>query len=129
MSTITPQKPATASRAAILADLAAHAAHAKDLRRAGGESVVALLELTYRCHDTSGGRAAARLLAGLWNGYDYPFDVSELRVLDGEHLDHAMRVLRAYAEINANPASLVKDGDHHIAEMIKRCAMPAKGGN
>ena len=104
----------------------AQAVRDADLSHAGG-SVVAMLKLAHRAPDTSGGLAVARLLAALWNSYDYTFTLSDLRVLDEANLEHALRVLRAYAEINRNPSSLIVDGDRHLAAMVKRCGLLPKG--
>ncbi|MBN8263062.1 MAG: hypothetical protein J0M21_00225 [Xanthomonadales bacterium] len=60
----------------------------------------ALMQLwnhTQRHKGTSGARAAAGVLLGLYNGDRFPFDLTELRVLDPQLLAHAMEVIRADA--------------------------------
>ncbi len=52
------------------------------------------------CHSHSGARVAARLLLGLYNGTRFPFDLTDLRLLDAENLDRAMALLR----MDANPS-------------------------
>lgn len=46
------------------------------------------------CHSHSGARVAALLLLGLYNGGRFPFDLTDLRLLDAENLDRAMVLLR-----------------------------------
>lgn len=46
------------------------------------------------CHSHSGARVAARLLLGLYNGPRFPFDLTDLRLLDAQNLDHALVLLR-----------------------------------
>lgn len=39
-------------------------------------------------------QVVASFLAGLYNGSDYPFDLTELRVIDDAIFEHCMNVLR-----------------------------------
>jgi hypothetical protein len=52
-----------------------------------------------------GARVCARLLLGLYNGRRFPFDLTDLRLLDEEHLDAAITVLR----MDARPAMEVHE--------------------
>ena len=57
----------------------------------------ALAELYFvaaRHTDTGGGSTCAKLLLGLYNGERFPFDLTDLRRLDGRNLNHAMTVIR-----------------------------------
>ena len=44
--------------------------------------------------DTGGSRVCVKLLLGLYNGRRFPFDLTDLRCLDGQHLEAALRVIR-----------------------------------
>lgn len=58
------------------------------------EAVVRLYLLA-KCHlGTSGGNAAAKFLLGLYNGDRFPFDLTDMRVLDEANFHAAMTVLR-----------------------------------
>lgn len=48
-------------------------------------------------HGTSGARAAAGVLLGLYNGSRFPMNLTDLRVLDTEHLRAALEVITADA--------------------------------
>jgi hypothetical protein len=61
------------------------------------EAMIKLWNVTQRHHGTSGGRAAAGVLLGLYNGTRFPFDLTDLRMLDDEHLRAAMEVIRCDA--------------------------------
>ena len=45
-------------------------------------------------HDNGGARVCARLLLGLYNGLRFPFDLTDLRLLDNDYLEAALTVLR-----------------------------------
>jgi hypothetical protein len=61
------------------------------------EALIKLWNITQGHHGTSGGRAAAGVLLGLYNGPRFPFDLTELRLLDDENLQAAMEVMRCDA--------------------------------
>ena len=61
------------------------------------EALMQLWNLTQQHKGTSGARAAAGVLLGLYNGERFPFDLTELRVLDPKHLAAAMEVIGADA--------------------------------
>lgn len=52
-----------------------------------------LFALAKRDFDTSGGRVCASLLLGLYNGRRFPFDLTDLRLLDERSFRAAMVVL------------------------------------
>ena len=56
-------------------------------------ALTTLWNLTQVHAGTSGARAAAGVLLGLYNGGRFPFDLTDLRVLDGEHLKAALEVI------------------------------------
>lgn len=55
--------------------------------------------------DCSGERACAKLLLGLYNGRRFPFDLTDLRLLDDELLHCALQVL----EMDARPRQEVHE--------------------
>ena len=61
------------------------------------KALVRLWNVTQRHHGTSGARAAAGVLLGLYNGTRFPMDLTDLRVMDRENLSAAMRVMEADA--------------------------------
>lgn len=60
-------------------------------------ALVTLWNCTQRHHGTSGARAAAGVLLGLYNGTRFPFDLVDLRVMDSTYLDAAMEVIKSDA--------------------------------
>lgn len=61
------------------------------------EAALQIYELARRHIGTSGGNTAAKLLLGIYNGYRFPFDLTDLRYLDAGNLSAALEVLRADA--------------------------------
>lgn len=61
------------------------------------EALLKLWNTTQLHPGTSGARASAGVLLGLYNGSRFPFDLTELRVLDGENLEAALAVIRSDA--------------------------------
>ncbi|WP_247394642.1 hypothetical protein [Ralstonia pseudosolanacearum] len=59
---------------------------------AGLDSLMALLAVAERDSGQSG--VVARFLASLYNGADYPFDLTDLRRLDADLFEHCLAVLR-----------------------------------
>lgn len=57
-------------------------------------ALIKLWNLTQVHQGTSGARAAAGVLLGLYNGIRFPFDLTDLRVLDEPHFEAAMAVIR-----------------------------------
>jgi len=60
-------------------------------------ALIQLWNLTQVHSGTSGARAAAGVLLGLYNGTRFPFDLTDLRVLDSNHLRAALEVIAADA--------------------------------
>ena len=61
------------------------------------KSLITLWNITQEHIGTSGARAAAGVLLGLYNGQRFPFDLTELRVLDNEYRQAALAVIGADA--------------------------------
>ncbi len=57
------------------------------------EALVKLWNLTQIHRGTSGARAAAGVLLGLYNGTRFPFDLTDLRLLDDAYLKAALEVI------------------------------------
>ena len=57
------------------------------------QALIQLWNCTQRHHGTSGARAAAGVLLGLYNGDRFPFDLVSLRVMDSTYLKAAMEVI------------------------------------
>ncbi|SFO51296.1 hypothetical protein SAMN05216567_10117 [Variovorax sp. OK605] len=56
-------------------------------------ALIKLWNVTQVHQGTSGARAAAGVLLGLYNGSRFPFDLTDLRVLDNAHLEAAITVI------------------------------------
>ena len=56
-------------------------------------ALIKLWNLTQIHQGTSGARAASGVLLALYNGSRFPFDLTDLRVLDSAHLEAAMAVM------------------------------------
>lgn len=74
------------------------------------QALVKLWNLTQEHRGTSGARAAAGVLLGLYNGTRFPLDLTDLRVLDDEFLRAALAVIGAAARCQD-----VHDWLNHIA--------------
>lgn len=61
------------------------------------QALIQLWNLTQEHSGTSGARAAAGVLLGLYNGSRFPYDLTDLRVLDSSHLRAALEVIAADA--------------------------------
>ena len=61
------------------------------------QSLVHLWNMTQEQRGTSGARVATGVLLGLYNGERFPFDLTELRVLDHNNLQHAINVIHSDA--------------------------------
>lgn len=66
--------------------------HIKSDRVAGEAALRRLMPIALR--DTGQSRSVALFLLGLYNGYRFPFNLSELRGLDYEVMDDCLAVLR-----------------------------------
>jgi hypothetical protein len=70
---------------------------------------------------TSGGNTCAKLLLGLYNGYRFPFDLTDLRLLDARLFRAAMTVIQmdaqqTYCEVHVLLDALYDDGRSTGAE-------------
>lgn len=71
--------------------------------------------------DTGGGSRCAKLLLGLYNGTRFPFDLTDLRCLDGRLYAAALQVLdmdarRTYTEVHELLNAIYADGRNVGAE-------------
>lgn len=57
-------------------------------------ALITLWNCTQRHHGTSGARSAAGVLLGLYNGTRFPFDLTDLRLMDATYLAAAIEVIR-----------------------------------
>ncbi|MDP2369352.1 hypothetical protein [Rhodoferax sp.] len=84
--------------AVVLSDIERRAARSASITsRHSAEQLAALqrlYELPKRHVGTGGGRSAARLLLGLYNGTRFPFDLTDLRSFDRTNFEAAMTVIR-----------------------------------
>ncbi|AXV99238.1 hypothetical protein CJO80_27180 (plasmid) [Ralstonia solanacearum] len=87
-------------------------------RDAGLDSLAYLLTVAERDSGQSG--IVARFLVGLYNGTDYPFNLTELRTLDEDLFEHCLAVLR----LDNTPAVEVNeyfpDGQARWRRLIKQ---------
>ena len=84
-------------------------------------AVSRLYGLVRRHLGTSGGNTAAKLLLGLYNGHRFPFDLTDLRLLDYENFEAAMTVIRmdamrTFFEIHVLIDAIYSDGHSTGAE-------------
>lgn len=85
-------------------------------RDAGLDSLMALLDVAEG--DRSQSAVVARFLAGLYNGTDYPLDLTELRALDSDLFEHCLAVLRLDHHPTVEVHSYVPDGEARWQRMI-----------
>lgn len=87
--------------------------------RAAG--VPALKRLVDLCETRDSGQIAriARLLAGLYNGYAYPFDLTDLRGLDPAILDDCLAVLRMDSCPQQEVHQYFENGDRRFQSIFK----------
>lgn len=69
-------------------------------------------------HDNSGARVFATLLASMYSGNRVKFDVSDLKLLDAAHFEHALNCLRLCQETHREPHSFFVGGGAMFEEMI-----------
>ena len=95
-----------------------------DEQSKGVESLQALYDVARR--DSGQCRYIARFLAGVYNGYRFPFDLTDFRGLDRELFEHCMRVLA----MDKRPAKEVHqyfpDGGQKWEAMIERWGLMAE---
>jgi hypothetical protein len=101
-------------------------------RDAGLDSLAFLLRLTLGSSGQCG--IVARFLAGLYNGIDFPFDLTELRAIDADLFEHCMAVLRLDNTPTVEIHKYIPDGDKVFLKMlqdwnlVKRPAPPPTAG-
>lgn len=83
---------------------------------AGLDSLHVLVELARG--DTGQCGVVARFLAGLYNGDDFPFDLTELRGLDADLFEHCMAVLRLDNKPEVEVHKYIQDGEKVFKEML-----------
>ena len=90
------------------------------LSREAGEP--ALLRLISLVETRNSGQIAkiARFLAGLYNGYAYPFDLTDLRCVDQLILNDCLLVLRMDATPEREVHQYIENGQVRWQEMIER---------
>lgn len=81
-------------------------------------------ELAVRCNDTGGGSTMAKMLLSLYNGDRFPFDLTDLRRLDGGNLNVALQVMRmdasrCRAEVHEIIAQLFGTESHVIGNLFE----------
>jgi hypothetical protein len=84
-------------------------------------SMDSLAHLLHVAEGQSGqARVAAQFLAGLYNGDDFPFSLTDLRRLDDELFEHCLQVLRMDSRHATEAHCYFPDGDVRWRAMIKR---------
>lgn len=92
------------------------------------EDELAALEALYttgkRLWDTGGGGVCVRVLLGCYNGTRFPFDLTDLRRLDGTNLNNALTVLRMDARCRAEVHVILRYllSDRTVQAMFERWA-------
>ena len=102
-----------------------HDREAKALRtrqRDSQERGIESLRVLYAAAQRDSGQChyIARFLAGLYNGYRFPFDLTDLRCLDTELFEHCMNVLRMDARPQQEVHLYFDDGGAKWEAMIQR---------
>ena len=69
------------------------------------------------CHNAA--KVAARLLLSCYNGHRFQFDVTDLRLLDEQHLDMALQIMRLDAGIQ-------REVHDHLNDMYSRTDFGAR---
>lgn len=70
--------------------------------------------------DCGGSRAAAQVVLSAYNGDEWQLDVTDLCILDQEHLNAAMAVIQGRAEIRTEPHLLIEHGDRLFHQLWKQ---------
>lgn len=73
------------------------------------DAIQLLLNATAR-KGTSGARASAQLLLSAYNGNGWQLDVTDLLLLDRQHYQAAITLIRGRIEIDEEPHHLIDDG-------------------
>lgn len=67
--------------------------------------------------DTSGSRAAAQVLLSTYNGHNYHMDLTDFGVLDIEHIESALIVIRGRTFLSVEPHSIIENGSERFAKL------------
>jgi len=86
-------------------------------RDAGLDALAFLVNLTQG--DTGQCGIVARFLAGLYNGFDFPFDLTELRALDSDLFERCVAVLRLDNTPTVEIHRYIPDGDAVFLKMLR----------
>ena len=88
----------------------------------GGQAFLRLLLLAEE-HDSGQATRIAGFIASTYNGQAFPFDLYELRMLDGAIADDMLLCIDALRWAQADLHTLVPDGDRRVRAVLKRHAM------
>lgn len=89
----------------------------KDDRTEGEAALRRLLPIALR--DSGQSKRVARLLAGLYNGHRFPFDLTNLRSLDYEILEDCLAVLRMDANALKEVHMYFENGSRIFEKMFE----------
>ena len=90
------------------------------------KSIEIALTIATRHHGTSGGRVFATLLASMYNGNRFKFDVSDLKSLDMANFEHALNSMRLCQELHREPHQFFENGGELFETMIKNWGLEKK---
>jgi hypothetical protein len=107
--------------AAFLKFFSKQAELAKALREARKAGEPALMRLVELCETRDSGQVqrVARLLAGLYNGYAYPLDLTDLRGLDSDILEDCLAVMRMDSCPEKEVHEYFKNGTQRFTSIFK----------
>jgi hypothetical protein len=106
------------------------AQRAAEVRAGDRDAALDSLALLFHLTEDDSGQAAviARFLASLYNGKDFPFDMTELRDLDEDLLEHCLAVLRLDSRHSIEIHRYFPDGEARWQAMVRRwCAQQTEG--
>lgn len=75
--------------------------------------------------DTGGGNVAAQLLLGLYNGPQYPFDLTELCRLDSELYQDALNVIALRVRHSVEPHEFFQNGGELFSNLAEKWQIEA----
>lgn len=70
--------------------------------------------------DSAGARVAAQVMLSAYNGSDYQLNVTELGVLDQDHYQAALNVIRGRTELNTAPHTIIENGDRIFMDLWEK---------
>ncbi|THG81486.1 hypothetical protein E5198_12070 [Pseudomonas sp. A-1] len=88
------------------------------IRAAGIAALERLAPVALR--GTGQSRVIGRFLLGLYNGSDYPFDLTDFRLLDGDLFDDCLALLRMDSQPEREVHEYLVDGEAVFAELRRR---------